>query len=157
MFNLNLGYQGAGVLIYHVQAKDKVYVLLGKRLNNPDKNLWSIPGGGWEKKDVDESGNADLAETARREMNEETGFYLPKQNKDFLRRLWNMNVIAFKFQVFALRMKRKKFPYKHYEFSMMKWFDVNEIPAEHQCNKFLHAQVNNLKKFLISKGYLSQV
>ena len=153
----NLGYQGAGVMIYHVQAKDKVYVLLGKRVNNPDKGLWSIPGGGWEKTDVDKSGNVDLSETARREMREETGFYLPEHQKSFMHKLWCMDLIAFKFAVYTLRMKAKKFPYRHYEFSNMKWFDVNQIPAEHLCNKFIHSQVNHLKKFLFEKGYLSTV
>ena len=157
MHMFKLGYQGAGVMIYHVQDKDKVSVLLGKRVNNPDKGLWSIPGGGWEKFDVDKSGNPDLAETARREMREETGFYLPEHEKSFMVKLWDIDLIAFKFSVFVLRMKTKKFPYRHYEFSNMKWFDVNNIPAECFCNKFVHSQINQLKKFLFKKGYLSAV
>lgn len=153
----NLGYQGAGMMIYHVQEKNKVSVLLGKRVNNPDKGLWSIPGGGWEKTDVDKEGHIDLAETARREMQEELGFYLPRKQKGFMSKLWDLDLIAFKFKVFALRMKKKKIPFHHFEFSEVRWFDINNIPANCLCNKFVHSQVNDLKKFLIEKGHLSKV
>ena len=153
----DFGYKGAGVLIYQVKGKDDVKVLLGRRLNNPDKGLWSIPGGAWEKKDIDTKGEPDLSETARREMCEETGFSLDKKNKKFLHNLWRMDVLGFKFNVFALRMVKMKMPKKHYEFSYMKWFDVNEIPDKAQCNRFLHQEVKELKQFLVKHGHLSAV
>ena len=152
-----LGYSGAGTLIYQVGGKDDVKVLLGRRINNPGKGLWSIFGGGWENKDRNYKGEPDLKETARREMCEETGFSLDYKNKKFLTKIWSINLPIFKFDVFALRMVRRKLP-KHYgEFSYVKWFDINEIPAENQCNRFLHEEVNELKKFLVKHGHLSAV
>ena len=140
------GYKGAGTLIYYIKSKTEVKVLLGRRLNNPDKGLWSIPGGGWEHRD------GDLAETARREMWEETGFNLPKKNKNFLKRIWSFDIIAFKFEVFALRMKKPLLPKRAYEFSYVKWFDINKLPDVHKCNRFLYEEVDQLKKFLQNKG-----
>ena len=151
-----IGYAGAGILIYNVKAKDDVAVLLGMRTNNPDKGLWSITGGGWEPKDIDDEGRPDYRETTRREMREEFGFVLPKENKNFLREIWSIDVLFFRYDVFALRMKSRKIPRRSFEFSMTKWFNLNEIPAEYLCNKFVHQQVNNLRKFLIKKGTLTK-
>ena len=127
-----LGYSGAGTLIYQVAGKDDVKVLLGRRINNPDKGLWSIFGGGWEYKDGNKKGKPNLKETARREMCEETGFHLDKTNKKFLTKIWSLNLPIFKFDVFALRMVKRKLPAKCWEFSYVKWFDINEIPEERQ-------------------------
>lgn len=147
----DIGYKGAGVLIYSIDGENKVSVLLGKRTCNPGRGLWSIPGGGWEYDDKT------LVDTARREMMEETGFNLPEDKKNLLHEMWSMDVFAFKFKVFAIRIKKKKFPRSCFEFSMTKWFDINHIPAEEQCNKFLHSQISNLKKFLVKNGKLLAV
>lgn len=157
IFNFDVGYSGAGALIYYVNGKDDVYVLLGRRLNNPDKGLWSIPGGGWEPCDVDKYGKIDLAETARRELSEETGLVLPKEDKKFLVKIWGIDLIAFKFSVFALRMKRQRLPFRYFEFSEMRWFKLNKIPKSETCNKFIHQQIDNLKVFLVKKGHLSKI
>ena len=146
MLMFNFGYKGAGTLIYCIKAKDDVRVLLGRRLNNPDKGLWSIPGGGWEYRD------SDLAETARRELREETGFELSKKNKNFLKKIWSLNLLAFKFEVFALRIKQLRLPRRSYEFSYMKWFDINVLPDPTKCNRFLYEEIDQLKRFLRNKG-----
>jgi len=153
----NIGYSGAGVLIYHVEKQDKVFVLLGKRFNNPDKGLWSIPGGGWEVSDVDKNGKPDYKETARREMREEIGMFLPADKKHFLHEIWSIDVLFFKWKVFALRMVKRRLPPQHWEFSIMKWFALDEIPAEYLCNKFIHQQVHHLKKFLLKKKHITHM
>lgn len=153
----NFSYQGAGTLIYYVKNKDDVYVLLGKRSNNPDKDLWSIPGGGWEYKDVDDSGKLDYRETARRELIEETGFILPKDSKKLLVNIWNIDILMFKFVVYALRITKQKLPIQYNEFTQMKWFNINDIPKSEECNRFIHSQIHNLKKFLLKKGHLSKI
>lgn len=43
-------YKGAGVLVYHIDEKTKgLSVYLGKRVDNPDRGMWSLFDGGIEK------------------------------------------------------------------------------------------------------------
>lgn len=64
--------KGAGVILYTLN-ESKVYVLLGKRLNNPGRGSWGIPGGGMEDYDCN-----DFQETAIRECFEETEILIKK-------------------------------------------------------------------------------
>lgn len=63
-------YKGAGIALFKKDQNGEYSILLGKRSINPDKGKWSIPGGGYEKKD----GN--LFTTAKREFREELGISL---------------------------------------------------------------------------------
>ena len=156
MFNLN--YYGAGTLIYHVKCKDEVYVFLGCRKNYPDKGLWSIPGGGWEKEDGKINGKPDYVETARRELREETGFYLSSERRNLMHKIWSVHFgKLFNFEVFVLRAVRMKVPYSYYEFSDVKWFNINKLPDKNECSMFLYEQIKSLKKFLVKKGHLSKI
>lgn len=153
-----LKYHGAGTLIYYISPKDEAYILLGKRLHNPGKNLWSIPGGGWDEHDGFINDRPDYKETARRELMEETSFLLYKKSKYFLKRIWSIHTLFFNFEVFALRAKRIQTPSRRSsccEFSEMKWFNINKIPETKDCNEFLTTQINNLKIFLKEKGHAS--
>lgn len=68
-------YKGAGIALF--QEQDNEYaILLGKRIINPDKGKWSIPGGRFEQTDNS------LFETAIRELREETGINLTNTEKD---------------------------------------------------------------------------
>lgn len=156
MFNI---YHGAGTLIYYVSEKNDIYIFLGKRLYNPGKGLWSIPGGSWEEKDGFVDNAHDYKETARRELFEETRFILHKESKRLLEKIWDIHAIFFNFEVFTLRAKRMKYPANVdiCEFSKVKWFNLNKLPNPNECNEFLLQQINNLKIFLKKKGHLSKI
>ena len=67
---MKIPYKGGGVALFQKNAEGVFSILLGKRINDPGKGKWSIPGGGFEHKDKN------LFETARREFWEETGLNL---------------------------------------------------------------------------------
>ena len=64
---MKIPYKGRGVALFQKNSDGEYSILLGKRINNPGKGRWSIPGGGFAHKDKH------LSETARREFWEETG------------------------------------------------------------------------------------
>jgi hypothetical protein len=59
-------YRGGGVLYYTRGPAGTVEILLALRKYNPNKNTWSIPGGGLERLDA-----GDLIRCAMRETREE--------------------------------------------------------------------------------------
>ena len=66
---MKLPYKGAGVALFK-KADGEYQVLLGNRKYKPQAGKWSIPGGGYELKDLT------LFTAARRELKEETGLDL---------------------------------------------------------------------------------
>ena len=132
-------YKGAGVLIYHIDEKTKeLSVYLGKRVNNPDRGMWSLFGGERDKKDKS------LKHTALRELFEETLF---KPNLRQLHYLTKIDIpLIFEFDVYALKSKNKIETKMRCEISDAQWFNVNELPSN--LARFLQVEINLLKNHL---------
>jgi 8-oxo-dGTP pyrophosphatase MutT (NUDIX family) len=70
---------GAGAVLimdYHKYNKTDLIIILGKERFGRYKNSYSLPGGGYERKDGTFSGRPDTFNTMRREVKEEIG--IPK-------------------------------------------------------------------------------
>lgn len=112
--------KGAGVILYFIDNEKKVYVLLGKRLYNPGKGSWGIPGGGME--DVD---NDDFEINAIRECYEETDIKIDKPLTEFDRLVfphldWRTYIKEVDFN------NRKLFKS---EMEESNWFSIDDLPT----------------------------
>lgn len=112
--------KGAGVLLYSYDNDANLCVLLGKRLNNPGKGQWGIPGGGMENSDENDPQN-----TAIRECYEETKIIIEKPLTQ-IDRLHFPNLEWFTYMYEIPLEKRKLFID---EVEQSNWFNVNNLPT----------------------------
>lgn len=121
-------YHGAGILFWHQAQGGQLSVLLGLRTHNPQKGQWSIPAGGWEDEDsYDRDKKRDYQATAIRETWEE--IKLPVDNPNNLTYLWSRHLPFFHFVVYACQLSDKRKVVCYQEFSKVKWFSVDSLPA----------------------------
>ena len=122
-------YHGAGILFWHQGEDGKLSVLLGLRSHHPQKGQWSIPAGGWwEKKDAyDKNNKRNYRKTAIRETWEEIRLLVDNPND--LTYLWSRHFPFFHFVVYACRLSEKRKVVNYHEFSEVKWFPVDSLPA----------------------------
>jgi 8-oxo-dGTP pyrophosphatase MutT (NUDIX family) len=121
-------YYGAGILFWYQGEDEQLTVLLGLRTHNPQKGQWSIPAGGWEKRDAYDTNNKrDYRATAIRETWEE--FNLKVDKPDDLTYLWSRHLLFFHFVVYACQLSEKRKVVRYQEFSEVKWFPVDSLPA----------------------------
>ena len=139
-------YYGAGILMW-VEAQDKdISVLLGKRSIHPGKGKWSIPGGGWSRREdgFDKQGHRDYVHAAIRETREELRFDI--DNPESLIPLWRCHIPYFHFEVFSYHLRNKmEFNYNH-EFREVRWVSVQNLPVPYVW--FLRLQVAALERLL---------
>lgn len=129
-------YFGGGVIPYYINdKKGKVYVLLGLRRYNPESNAWSLFGGGFEIAKDDE-----IKDTAKRELYEEIGLDVPK---DDLTLLITIKYFGFKFGVFSYQCN-EMFKIKNHskEIQKIKWFEIDKLPKNRSI--FLEKEVVKL-------------
>lgn len=146
---MKLPYKGAGVALF--KKTDNGYaILLGKRKYNPQADKWSIPGGGYELKDLT------LYMTARRELHEETGLYLQDVK---LAQIGETVYYHIKFPFFKWKTYMYEVPYdfpapsKYHEFYEMKYIPLNTIGnyklafgVKKEIKKFLKENAKNRKR-----------
>lgn len=135
-------YYGAGILFWYPDPNSgDTLILLGKRAFGFERRKWSIPGGGWDKKDGYVDGKKDLEKTALREAKEEV--YFDVREKRFLKKIWSIRSILFNWDTFSVKCRSKIFVKKfEKEFSKMRWFSVNDLPKNRSV--FIDRQVENL-------------
>ena len=134
-------YHGAGILFWTTGRQDQLYILLGKRIHNPQRGKWSIPAGGWDEEDsYDKKGRPDYLKTAIRESCEEIRITVGNlENLDYL---WRRHLPFFHFVVYAYQLSEKVDVVRYQEFSEVKWFSVDALPAD--CVGFVRSQVSAL-------------
>jgi len=121
-------YHGAGILFWDKDSQGKTSVLLGLRTYNPQKGQWSIPAGGWEETDgYDRTGSRDYRQTAIRETWEE--IRVKVETPEELTFLWGRHLPFFHFVVYACRLSGRRNVIRYQEFSEVRWFPVEAIPA----------------------------
>jgi len=119
-------YHGAGILFWNKHGQ--LSVLLGLRTHNPQRGQWSIPAGGWEEEDsYDENNKRDYRATAIRETMEEINLRVDKPED--LTCLWSRHLPFFHFVVYACQLSDKRKVVRYQEFSEVKWFPVDSLPA----------------------------
>ena len=148
---INLGYKGAGCLVFHYDTKThRVSVLLGKRQSGLGAGEWSIAGGGWEKRDgLTPKGKINFKKTATRELYEELFLRTPKDYT--LNKIWSVHYPFFDFEVYAIRLSKKKFLTRWAEFRKVAWFDINNLPKN--TYSLVYKEIDGLINLLKKKGY----
>lgn len=130
------GYRGGGVLYYTRGPSGSVEILLGLRKYNPNKNTWSIPGGGLEFAD-----SQDLVRCALREAREE-GFSGHAMVEAALSAAQSRELMApgsssvrirlpfFDWRTLLVELLHKPdaWPRRILEFSRAEWFSVKSLP-----------------------------
>ncbi len=146
---MKLPYKGAGVALF--KKIDYEYaILLGKRKYNPQADKWSIPGGGYELKDLT------LYMTAKRELREETGLDLQDVK---LAQIGETVYYHIKFPFFEWKTYMYEVPSdfsapsKCHEFYEMKYIPLNTIGnyklafgVKKEIKKFLRETAKNRKR-----------
>lgn len=150
---MNLGYKGAGCLVFHLSPSNKLSVLLGKRISGVGAGQWSIPGGGWEEKDgFTRKGKINFRKTAARELREEVFLQLPKSYN--LPKISSVHLPFFSYDVFGVKAK-KKFKVSHWsEFRAVRWFEVDKLPSD--VFWLVPRQIEDLKVWL-KKNWFNKV
>ena len=149
---MSLGYRGAGCLVFHLDSAGKLSVLLGKRISGIGAGQWSIPGGGWEQKDgYTSKGKTNFRRTASRELREEMFLQLPKGYN--LPRISKIRLPFFSYDVFGVKMKRKKKLTRWSEFRAVRWFSADKLPKD--VFWMIPDQIKALQVWL-NKNYLNQ-
>jgi len=121
-------YHGAGILFWHQAEDGQLSVLLGLRSHHPQKGKWSIPAGGWEDEDsYDENKKRNYKATAIRETREEIKLIVDNPND--LTYLWSRHLLVYHFVVYACQLSEKRKVVRYQEFSEVKWFPVDSLPA----------------------------
>ena len=135
---MKLSYSGAGVLPYYIDSDKNLWVYLGLRRFNPEKNNWSLFGGAFEKEK-----DRDLLDTARRELFEEIEFVAEKEE---LQEICDLKFLTFEYKVYALHLESKVESSRTVETFENKWFKADSL----QDNKtiFLEKEIKDLKKIL---------
>jgi 8-oxo-dGTP pyrophosphatase MutT (NUDIX family) len=119
-------YHGAGVLFWCKNEHDSsISILLGKRLYNPLKGKWSVPGGGYEREDGFISKKFNYRATAMRESYEEIDVKADLNDKAAF---FKCHLFFFNWELFDCEVKEKFYPRHYNEFSQLKWFSTNELP-----------------------------
>ena len=134
-------YKGAGIALFQKQDNDYA-ILLGKRTIKPNKDKWSIPGGGFEKTDNS------LFETAIRELREETGINLSNSVNEKKAIICSFHYPCFEWKTFMFEVASDFHVPERlcYEFSEIKLIYLKDI---HQY-KLAFGVRKEIKKFLIS-------
>ena len=136
---MKIPYKGGGIALFQKNAEGEFSILLGKRINDPGKGKWSIPGGRFEQTDIS------LFETAIRELREETGINLTNNEKDAV-------VCSFHYPFFEW----KTFMYEvdsyflapnilGYEFSEIRFIPLKEI-QKYKLAFGVRKEINHFKK-----------
>ncbi|HCS35967.1 MAG TPA: hypothetical protein DIW48_04605 [Sphaerochaeta sp.] len=121
-------YHGAGILFRHEEGHKQLSVLLGLGTHNPQKKQWSIPAGGWEGEDsYNRNKKRDYKATAIRENWEEIRLKVDKPEE--LTYLLSRHLPFFHFVVYACQLSEKRKVVRYQEFSEVKWFPVDSLPA----------------------------
>jgi 8-oxo-dGTP pyrophosphatase MutT (NUDIX family) len=139
-----LPYHGAGVFFWSMDMQGQLSVLLGRRSYRPQNGQWSIPAGGWEETDSYDDGNRkyDYRANAIRETWEEIQLKVGKPNE--LTYLWSRHLPFFHFVVYACQLSEKRKVVRYREFSEVKWFPVDHLPAN--SDGFVSSQVAALSR-----------
>ena len=130
------GYRGGGVLYYTRGPSGSIEILLALRKYNPNKNTWSIPGGGLEILDA-----GDLIRCALREAREE-GFGSHATVEAALTAAQSRELMApgsssvrirlpfFDWRTLLVELPHKPegWPRQINEFSRAEWFNVKSLP-----------------------------
>lgn len=129
--------KGAGVILYSYDSEKDICILLGKRIYNPGKGHWGIPGGGMEESDNDDTEN-----TAIRECFEETSICIKKPLTEIDRLNFpNLEWITYMYEV-PLH-ERNLFISEMEESS---WFKITNLPSPLVSK--IDEQLEKLKEFL---------
>lgn len=129
-------YHGAGVLFWVKGAESGIEILLALRKYNPNKDTWSIPGGGLELQD-----GRDLIRCALREAREE-GFggdpiveaaLIDAQNRELMQldsRSVRIRLPFFNWRTLLVELPHKpdSWPKNIHEFSRAEWFSLKALP-----------------------------
>jgi len=136
-------YHGAGILFWHRAEDGQVSVLLGLRKYNPQKGMWSIPGGKWEAQDsYEDTMKPNYKAAAVRETWEEIRVRV--ENPEMLTLLWSMHVPFYHFEVYACQLPEKRAIAPYQELSELKWFSVDSLPKD--SVGFVRLEVAALKR-----------
>jgi 8-oxo-dGTP pyrophosphatase MutT (NUDIX family) len=136
-------YHGAGILFWHRAEDGQVSVLLGLRKYNPQKGMWSIPGGKWEAQDsYDDTMKPNYKAAAVRETWEEIRVRV--ENPEMLTLLWSMHVPFYHFAVYACWLPEKRAIAPYQELLELKWFSVDSLPKD--SVGFVRLEVAALKR-----------
>lgn len=129
--------KGAGVILYTKEKDGSIKTLLGKRLFNPGKNCWGVPGGRME--DID---NGSFENTAVRECFEETGIMIEKPLKELEQLEFpNCSWITY---IKEISINEKKLFRDEVETS--NWFELNNLPFP--LVNLIEEQIIKLKNIL---------
>ncbi len=132
--------KGAGVILYSYDKDNNICVLLGKRIYNPGKGNWGIPGGGMEECDGDDCQN-----TAIRECFEETTIKIEKP-------LIEIDRLHFPHLEWITYIAEVAFDKRNLFVSEMEesaWFNIDNLPSP-LVNK-IDEQLIELKRILYKK------
>lgn len=129
--------KGAGVILYSINTDKTVCILLGKRLNNPGKGSWGIPGGGMEDADKD-----DFQDNAIRECFEETDIIIERPLIEFDR----LSFPHLDWRTFIKEVSIKERKLFRCEMEESNWFDIGELPSP--LVSHLKEELNNLEDYL---------
>ena len=147
---MRLPYKGAGVALF--KKIDKEYaILLGNRKYKPQAGKWSIPGGGYELKDLT------LFTAAKRELLEETGLDLGNDVKLVQKGetvYYHIKFPFFEWKTYMYEVPSDfPTPTKIREFSEMKFIPLSELGnyklafgVKSEIKKFLKETAKNRKR-----------
>jgi ADP-ribose pyrophosphatase YjhB (NUDIX family) len=117
-----MGYRGGGVALVW-----DGHILLGKRLFNPEKGYFSIPGGGANEGET-------LSTAAFRELAEETGIRIPKANIMRSEKVV-ISLPFFNWETDILYLSKKPSPpkgrkglYPEFVRNTLKWYPLSMLP-----------------------------
>ena len=118
-------YKGAGIAVF-IHNGDDFELLLGKRKYNPDKNKWSIPGGGLEESDES------FLDGAKREFQEELNYNFDNIKTTLVTTV-SINIPKYKWKTFCYLTDNTFFydANKIHEFSELKYIPLNELKNYH--------------------------
>ena len=129
--------KGAGVILYSFDDDMDIYILLGKRIYNPGKGSWGIPGGGMEDVDHD-----DFQSNAIRECFEETEIRIEKPLVEFDR----LSFPHLDWRTYIKEVPQDDRKLFKTEMEESDWFLIDKLPAP--LVSHLEDELFRLKEFL---------
>lgn len=111
--------KGAGVILYSIDSDNQILVLLGKRIYDPGKGSWGIPGGGMEED------NDDFEINAIRECYEETDIIIDKPLTEFDR----LSFPHLDWRTYTKEVDFKNRKLFKSEMEESKWFSIDDLPT----------------------------
>lgn len=129
--------KGAGVILYSFNDDKNICILLGKRLNNPSKGSWGIPGGGMEDVDKD-----DFQDNAIRECFEETDIAIEKPLIEFDR----LSFPHLDWRTYIKEVSIKDRKLFKCEMEESNWFEIDKVPTP--LVSHLQDELISLKEYL---------